>query len=286
MKKANVSILAQPGCTFACCDGLREAESSRPPEQGRSGVQRREVLTGGRALQEGGRTRSGVPDGAVVSGDCLHEPVHPGRGIAGKPAERAGCRAGVPEGSRDGSEEHRRHQFTRFPALQPSRGQSARTRSRNSSTKPQSGIRVWPKSIRTNKEAYYSLGVITWAKWYPRLMEARAKLGMKPEDPGPHQGQEGSRRVEGQVGTYRRRRYQEPSKGSGDRSGIRRCHGVHEPSASANAPISRAILKTYKKDTQTADNWVQKALETKKIKAERVANKGGRRNQGRVNFSS
>ena len=36
-----------------------------------------------------------------------------------------------------------------------------------------------------NKEAYYSLGVITWAKWYPELMSARAKLGMKPEDPGP-----------------------------------------------------------------------------------------------------
>jgi hypothetical protein len=30
----------------------------------------------------------------------------------------------------------------------------------------------------------------------------------------------------------------------------------------------------YKKDIDTADGWVQKALETKKIKAERVANKG------------
>jgi tetratricopeptide (TPR) repeat protein len=35
------------------------------------------------------------------------------------------------------------------------------------------------------REAWYSLGVITWAKWYPALAEARAKLGMKPEDPGP-----------------------------------------------------------------------------------------------------
>jgi TonB family protein len=37
----------------------------------------------------------------------------------------------------------------------------------------------------TNKEAPYSMGVIAWAKWYPALMTARAKLGMKPEDPGP-----------------------------------------------------------------------------------------------------
>src|SRR6202041_1314557 len=36
-----------------------------------------------------------------------------------------------------------------------------------------------------NKEAYYSLGVIVWAKWYPALMTARAELRMKPEDPGP-----------------------------------------------------------------------------------------------------
>lgn len=36
-----------------------------------------------------------------------------------------------------------------------------------------------------NKTSRYSLGVITWAKWYPKLMEARNKLGMKPEDPGP-----------------------------------------------------------------------------------------------------
>ena len=58
-----------------------------------------------------------------------------------------------------------------------------------------------------NKEAYYSLGVITWAKWYPELMSARAKLGMKPEDPGSDQGQQGPRGAEGQVGPRRRGRY-------------------------------------------------------------------------------
>jgi len=35
------------------------------------------------------------------------------------------------------------------------------------------------------KTAYYSLGVIVWEKWYPVLMNARAKMSMKPEDPGP-----------------------------------------------------------------------------------------------------
>src|SRR5215467_9925562 len=36
-----------------------------------------------------------------------------------------------------------------------------------------------------NKEAYYTLGVITWSKFYPVYGAARAKLGMKPEEPGP-----------------------------------------------------------------------------------------------------
>ncbi len=31
----------------------------------------------------------------------------------------------------------------------------------------------------------------------------------------------------------------------------------------------------YKKEIEVADNWVQKALDTKKIKAERVAQKAG-----------
>ena len=36
-----------------------------------------------------------------------------------------------------------------------------------------------------NKEAYYSLAVIDWAETYPIRMQARVKLGMRPEDPGP-----------------------------------------------------------------------------------------------------
>jgi TonB family protein len=36
-----------------------------------------------------------------------------------------------------------------------------------------------------NKEAYYSLGRIAWAKSKPAFAEMRERLGMKPEDPGP-----------------------------------------------------------------------------------------------------
>ena len=37
----------------------------------------------------------------------------------------------------------------------------------------------------TSKESYYTLGVIAWTKWFKPWAEARAKLGMKLEDPGP-----------------------------------------------------------------------------------------------------
>jgi tetratricopeptide (TPR) repeat protein len=34
-------------------------------------------------------------------------------------------------------------------------------------------------------EAYYSLGVIAWAQTYPNIQTERVKLNMKPDDPGP-----------------------------------------------------------------------------------------------------
>jgi len=36
-----------------------------------------------------------------------------------------------------------------------------------------------------NKDAYYTLGVIAWTQWLVPQREARNKMGMKPEDPGP-----------------------------------------------------------------------------------------------------
>ena len=36
-----------------------------------------------------------------------------------------------------------------------------------------------------NKEAYYTLGVITWARTFPKHMQARTEAGMKPEEAAP-----------------------------------------------------------------------------------------------------
>lgn len=123
-----------------------------------------------------------------------------------------------------------------------------------------------------NKEAYYSLAVIIWAKWYPKLTEARAKLGMKPEDPGPIK----DKKIKEELKT---------TYGPMIQDGITKLQKAldidpqyDDAMAYMNLLIrERADLQDtsdqYKKDVDTADSWVQKALETKKIKAEKAAQK-------------
>jgi Tfp pilus assembly protein PilF len=127
-----------------------------------------------------------------------------------------------------------------------------------------------PKS----KEAYYTLGVIAWTNaWKPR-MEARAKLGMKPEDPGP----------------IKDKKVREDLKQKNEamvREGIKDLEKALEIDPEYDDAMAYANLlhreladiaatpEEYKSETDIADNFVQKALETKKIKAERKPAHGG-----------
>ena len=127
------------------------------------------------------------------------------------------------------------------------------------------------------KTAYYSLGVITWAKWYPRLMEARREMGMKPEDPGPLK----DKKVREQLRTEW---LATVDKGI---QNLEKALSIDPEYDEAMAYLNllhreRADLldspDEYKKEIEVADNYVQKALDTKKIKAERAAQqaaKGG-----------
>lgn len=127
------------------------------------------------------------------------------------------------------------------------------------------------------KTAYYSLGVITWAKWYPRLMEARHDMGMKPEDPGPLKDKKVREKMRAEW---------LPTIDKGIQN-LEKALQIDPEYDEAMAYLNllhreRADLlddpAEYKKEIDTADNFVQKALETKKVKAERAAkqaNKGG-----------
>lgn len=125
-------------------------------------------------------------------------------------------------------------------------------------------VEVDPKE----KEAYYSLGVIAWAKFYPVWMAARNKLGMKPDDAGPLKDKK--------VRTELREKYMAMIEDG--IQNLRKALEIDPEYDDAMAYLNllyreRADLHddaaAYKTDVDEADMWINKTLETRKIKAER-----------------
>jgi tetratricopeptide (TPR) repeat protein len=119
-----------------------------------------------------------------------------------------------------------------------------------------------------NKDAYYTLGVIAWTEWLSPDREARNKLNMKPEDPGPIKDKKLRDELKAK---YR------PALDEGV-ANMQKALDIDKEYDEAMAYMNlliryRADLddtpEQYKKDVDEADAWVQKALATKKIKAER-----------------
>jgi len=121
-----------------------------------------------------------------------------------------------------------------------------------------------------SKEAFYSLAVIDWVKWYAAWMKARADLGMKPEESGPLK----DKKVKADL----KERYSAVIE-----DGIKNLDQALKLDANYDDAMAymnllireRADLDDsadqYKKDVEIADNWVQKALDTKKQKAAKAA---------------
>lgn len=117
----------------------------------------------------------------------------------------------------------------------------------------------------SNKEAYYTLGVIAWTKAFQDNAEARAKLGMRPEDPGPLK----DKKVREQL---RQKNLEMIETGM---KNLEKALQIDPQYDDAMAYMNllyrqRADLQesaeAYKQDVDAADNWVQKTLETKKMK--------------------
>jgi len=125
-----------------------------------------------------------------------------------------------------------------------------------------------------NKEAFYTLGVIAWTKSFQPRMEARAKLGMRPEDPGPVKDKTVREDLNAKNGPV-------IADGIKDlETALQLDPEYDDAMAYLNLLLrEKADLEdsqvAYNRDTQTADNWVQKSLETRKIKAERKPAGGG-----------
>jgi tetratricopeptide (TPR) repeat protein len=118
----------------------------------------------------------------------------------------------------------------------------------------------------TNKEAYYTLGVIAWTRAFQPRMEARAEMGMKPEDPGPLKDTEIRTKLKDE---------NLPIIDSG-LDNLKKAIEIDDMYDDAMAYLNllhreRADLmdtkEEYDQQTEMADNWVDKTLETKKFKA-------------------
>ena len=123
-----------------------------------------------------------------------------------------------------------------------------------------------------NKEGFYSLAVIDWVKWYAAWMKARADLGMKPEEPGPIK----DKKIKADLKEKYTAVIDDGMKNL-DKA-LQIDPNYDDAMAYMNLLIrERADLDDtadqYKADVEKADTWVQKALETKKMKAAKEAAK-------------
>jgi TonB family protein len=116
-----------------------------------------------------------------------------------------------------------------------------------------------------NKEAFYSIGVIDWVKWYAGYMRTRTQLGMRPEQPGPlpdparqELKQKYSSMIEHGISSLEKALQIDPQ--------------YSDAMAYINLLIrERADLadtpEQYRGEVATADVWVQKALDAKRAQA-------------------
>ena len=123
-----------------------------------------------------------------------------------------------------------------------------------------------------NADAYYSEGFIAWSRWYPVYGSARAELGMKQDDPGPIKDKKVKEELKAKWLPVINAGLQSLDK-------TLQINPEYEDAMSYENLLirERADLldnkQDYDKEIQTANNWVQKALDTKKIKAERKEKK-------------
>jgi len=124
-----------------------------------------------------------------------------------------------------------------------------------------------------NADAYYSLGYIAWSEFYPEYGAARMNLGMKQDDLGPFKDKKVKEELKGKW---------LPVIESGLKS-LDKALQINPEYADAMAYENllireRADLADTKEECEAqvkvANDWIDKALATKKMIAERKAKKG------------
>jgi len=116
-----------------------------------------------------------------------------------------------------------------------------------------------------NKEAYYTLGVIAWGRTYPKHMQARAELGMKPEEAAPIKDKKVRDALIATDGPIL-------DEGIKDLTAALQIDPNYDDAmAYLNLLLRRKAdladdVAGFKKYSDEADTWIAKNLETKKMK--------------------
>ena len=119
------------------------------------------------------------------------------------------------------------------------------------------------------KESLYTIGVIAWAKTYPIRKKARVELKMKDEDPGPIKDAKVRKTLYDRntpildEGIAAMRKAIEVDKEYDDAMAYLNLLLREKADISDTAAIAKGF-------SDEADSWVQKAVETKKVKAARM----------------
>jgi tetratricopeptide (TPR) repeat protein len=197
-----------------------------------------------------------------VSGDRIHEPVHSRRGIAGKRPHGRERLQGIPGSlTLDPKDETAAAYIAKLYFDQKKLDQAAEGTEADRRQSAKQG-------------SLLHLGVIAWTQWLLPDREARNKMNMKPEDPGPLK----DKKVRDELRAKWRPILDEGVANAQKALDIDKEYD--DAMAYMNLLVRyRADLdettEEYKKDNDEADAWVQKTLATKKMKAERKPVAGG-----------
>jgi tetratricopeptide (TPR) repeat protein len=117
-------------------------------------------------------------------------------------------------------------------------------------------------------EAYYSLGVIAWAQAYPNIQTERVKLNMKPDDPGPIKNEK--------VRTELQEKYGKTV--DDGLNALQKAIDIDKENDDAMTYLNLLLRKkadledspdAAKADIAKAEEWANKSLDIKKVKATR-----------------
>lgn len=119
-----------------------------------------------------------------------------------------------------------------------------------------------------DSEAYYSLGVIAWADVYPKIQTARAEAHMKPDDPGPIKDEKVRKELQDKYG-----------KALDDGMNyLQKAIDIDKENDDAMTYLNLLLRKkadlednadAAKADIAKAEDWANKSLDIKKVKAAR-----------------